>query len=326
VRNKPKILVARQIGGIGDVLSMSCVYRGLREKFPSASIELVTSPLYGAGALYEIAQHNPFIDKIHHVDPYAGCPERTRMVWGKFYKDCPPLEEFQLWKNADMTFDLNTPCVDYEWEAMHTPEGIQKPRYEIWCDFCEVVPSTYFPVYEFKEGEIEQARALLDSMGLKKPIIVAVNANDEKRAVPKEKLLGVIRILQSRGYEVVTLDGTFKFNDVPGIVGQRFSQVMAIMSLGSVCVSGDSGLLHVAGTVGTPIVGIFGPTDPDMRMKLYQGSAIDGRRFAACSPCWYVYGCLTKGNLLYNPNPAYQITCMKKIPVEIIAAEVERWL
>lgn len=320
MRAKPKILVARQIGGIGDVLAMSCVYRGLREKFPMASIELITSPLYGSGALYEIAQHNPFIDKIHHVDPYAGVPTRTRLVWGNFYKDCPRLEDQQIWKSADLTFDLNTPCVDYEWDAMLSPEGIRKPRYQIWCDFCDVVPSTYFPVYEFKEGEREQARNLLDSMGLTRPIIIAVNANDDRRAVPKNKLASIITLLQAKGHEVVTMDGTFKFDGIPGIVGQRLSSVMALMSWGSVCISGDSGLLHVAGTVGTPIVGIFGPTDPDMRMGVYRGSAIDGRRFAPCSPCWYQYPCLK------NPNPDHQVFCLKRIPPEIIAAEVEKWL
>ena len=54
-------------------------------------------------------------------------------------------------------------------------------------------------------------------------------------------------------------------------------------------VSGDTGPLHIAGAAGTPIVAIFGPTDPD-RNGPWSSDDIVVSRYGSCG-CHYQRQC-----------------------------------
>jgi heptosyltransferase-2 len=62
---------------------------------------------------------------------------------------------------------------------------------------------------------------------------------------------------------------------------------LAIVSLSTVVVSNDSGLLHLAAASGTPVVALFGPTDPNRTgpTVLTPSSVTIVRRSVSCSPC-----------------------------------------
>lgn len=62
---------------------------------------------------------------------------------------------------------------------------------------------------------------------------------------------------------------------------------LAIVSLSTVVVSNDSGLLHLAAASGTPVVALFGPTDPDRTGPTAStpSSVTIVRRPVSCSPC-----------------------------------------
>ena len=59
--------------------------------------------------------------------------------------------------------------------------------------------------------------------------------------------------------------------------------VVALARAASVMVSGDTGPLHIGAAVGTPIVGVFGPSDPD-RNGPWSASDVAVSRFREC-PC-----------------------------------------
>ena len=50
--------------------------------------------------------------------------------------------------------------------------------------------------------------------------------------------------------------------DVGLFINKRISEVAALISLSDLFVTNDTGIMHVAGTTGTPQVSIFGPTNP----------------------------------------------------------------
>jgi len=64
-------------------------------------------------------------------------------------------------------------------------------------------------------------------------------------------------------------------------------EALALLSMASVAVSNDSGLLHLAAAAGTPAVALFGPTDPHRTGPTVStpSSVSILRKPVACSPC-----------------------------------------
>lgn len=323
MRRKPYILVVRQLGGIGDVLMLSCVFRGLKEKYPGHILKCVTSEVYLSGSLMDIMTHNPLIDEIITIEPWDMTPAKTRKVWDNYYAGAGHLEEELLWTMADHAFDLNTACVDYEWAALNTKEGIEKPRYQVWCDSVGVTPSSYAPIYKVSDVEFSDARAFAEANWPQDmPVIgIGLTACDKARALSIGKLQELCVGLTSAGLHVITLDPTVRVPGFDGIIGKRVRDVMALISCMSAVVSADSGVLHMAGALGTPIIGLFGPTDYRMRMGNYRGSATDSRQLIECAPCWYKYPCSK-----FPGNGKQPFECLSRIPVDVIVEETLRWV
>jgi len=69
----------------------------------------------------------------------------------------------------------------------------------------------------------------------------------------------------------------------------RLADVVELCRGASLMISGDTGPLHIASAVGTPIVSLFGPTDPE-RNGPWSATDVAISRFAACS-CHYERRC-----------------------------------
>jgi ADP-heptose:LPS heptosyltransferase len=317
-----KIVVLRQLGGIGDCLMLSCVFKGLRERYPDAHITWILNDQYASGALVTLARHNPYIDEYIHIDPLSATSIKTRTAWGNLYGAVVPIEEEFIWRNANLCIDLNTSCVDYEWAASKTPEGIQRPRVDLWCDAAEVNPSSKRPVYLVKPEEAAWAQEYKEKHWPKMPIVgMGLNAADKKRSVPQEILFGIAQKLLEQGYYPVTIDTTLTYRGVDRIIGKPLAQVMALMGQMDVVVTADSGILHMAGALDVPLVGLFGSTDPEMRMNHYRGSATVGKSVVPCSPCWYDYPCIRNA----GTHPVPERACFHRINPGFVGGEVSRW-
>jgi heptosyltransferase-2 len=86
--------------------------------------------------------------------------------------------------------------------------------------------------------------------------------------------------------------------------------VGALAAQARVVVANDSGPMHLAAAVGTPVVALFGPTDPGRTGPTGSPSVVLDR-YVFCSPC-------------YRKDCPYGHECMKEISVETVAAAVER--
>jgi lipopolysaccharide heptosyltransferase I len=67
------------------------------------------------------------------------------------------------------------------------------------------------------------------------------------------------------------------------------AEVLALSRRASLCVSGDTGPMHLAAAAGTPVVSIFGPTDPDRNGPWSTGDVVVGR-YSTCR-CHYDRRC-----------------------------------
>lgn len=322
--SKPTILVLRQLGGIGDVLSLSTVARGLRELYPHHKITYITSNIYLAGALLDVAEHNPLWDEIIVEEPYSCTSRRTKAVWNRWFgPGTPEIENELYWQKADLTFDLNCACVDREWPELASPGGIVTPRYVAWSEACGITnPASYAPIYRVTEDERRVAKAYADEHWAGKTVVgLGLSACEKKRALGIGKLTGICQALQAAGLHPVTIDPTCTIPGFDYLISKRVQELMPLIEQMSCVISVDSGILHMAGAVGTPVVGVFGPTDQAQRMGQYLGSAVDCHKLIDCSPCWYKFPC--DGRQWFHHQP---FECMTRIAVSSIVEETLRWV
>jgi ADP-heptose:LPS heptosyltransferase len=94
-------------------------------------------------------------------------------------------------------------------------------------------------------------------------------------------------------------------------------ELIALFERSSLLLTNDSGPMHIAAAVGTPVVALFGPESP----KLYGpvGNARVVYKAISCSPCMNVYD----AKLFVCP---YNARCMHEISVDEVLAEVERMM
>lgn len=115
------------------------------------------------------------------------------------------------------------------------------------------------------------------------------------RTLPRETWLSVIKGIQAAGLWPILIGSPR--DDVPGADVTRFSttDIHAIAKLIRGCaafVGSDSGLLHVAGTTRTPIVGVFTCASPATRLPWRDGML--GADCIAIVPHLACVGCLAR--------------------------------
>ena len=322
-KSLPLIVVIRQFGGIGDFLMMSPVFRGLKEKYPKNPIRLVTSAQYMGGTLITMAQHFFGIDQIWDVDPVQYTTDRTRVVQGKWYAKSKEILYEKCCEGAERVIDLNNSCLDYELPMSRKRVPVDKPRDRIWCEAAGVEPSSYSPTYTITSDERAWAAKYFKDRNWegKKIIGVSCLSKDKDRSLPEAKYIELLQRLVARGFTPVVIDRDRAITGVECFTGHRIECVFPVVERMQGVVSVDSGIMHIAGTVRTPVVGIFGPTDPAMRMGEYYGSAIDSRALVPCAPCWYERPCTHQG----QPH-AGQFLCLQRTPLSLVVDETERFI
>lgn len=102
-----------------------------------------------------------------------------------------------------------------------------------------------FSLWRYKEWQIEQWSALIDNVSRRYPLsIIVTGAPDERQRAET--------LLNRCNANVSNLAGKTPINLLP-----------ALLSLCRLIIGVDTAALHIAAAVGTPTVGIFGPSNPD---------------------------------------------------------------
>ena len=92
------------------------------------------------------------------------------------------------------------------------------------------------------------------------------------------------------------------------------TELVELLRRCAVLVTGDSGPMHLAVAVGTPVVAIFGPTDPVLTGPYGRGHVVL-RADIPCSPC-----------LKARCMNAVPMECMERVTVEEVRAAIEPFL
>jgi len=128
--------------------------------------------------------------------------------------------------------------------------------------------------------------------------------------------VGVI-VVGGRGERELAHDICTRMHHTPLNLVEKTSmlQLGAVISNCALLVSGDTGPLHMATAVGTPVVALFGAIDPQRTGPVGEGHRVIRHPEIYCVPC----------NAKKCHNPHY-LECMERISVDEVFAAVKQML
>lgn len=139
---------------------------------------------------------------------------------------------------------------------------------------------------------IASARAAL-SLSAGQPLAgICVGSEWETKIWPDERMAELVVSLRERGFRPVLLGGPREratareialASDCIDTTGNSVGEALAILSLCSLAVGGDTGLVHAARALSVPTVALFGPTTPSVHRFGEREVAVSLN--LACSPC-----------------------------------------
>lgn len=144
---------------------------------------------------------------------------------------------------------------------------------------------------------------------------------------PAERFAALVDVLNRRERTVVVFIGS---SDDCGVVNKitscmtttplssagqtSLSQVAALLKKADLLLTNDSGPMHIAAAVGTPVVALFGPTDPRRTGPYGKGHTVL-KKDLFCSPCF--------SRRCANPD---QLACMTSIGMEEVLDAIDERL
>ena len=179
-----------------------------------------------------------------------------------------------------------------------------------------------FPIPPEASGRID---ALMDYYGIAKAKLIAMAPGTiwETKQWRSDGFAEVARYFLQKGF-AVTLIGSDRERAVcakvaalaPGAVNlageTTLSELAALVRRATMCVTNDSGPMHLAVALDRPVVSIFGPTDP-LWIGPYRRDGAVLRAELPCSPCY----------LRQLSRCIHGHACMHKVPAPAVIERVE---
>ncbi|NGX30835.1 MAG: ADP-heptose--LPS heptosyltransferase 2 [Chlamydiae bacterium] len=179
------------------------------------------------------------------------------------------------------------------------------------------------------DQDIQRAQEILQENGVEKDhMVVGVNpsaASGTAKIWPKEYFKQVIKNLSELdNVKVIVFGDQYSKSTVDEICAglnenvinlaakTSLQESIGIMKLCKVILSNDSGPMHIAAAIGTPVVALFGPTN-DLLSGPYTPLCYIIHKYVECSPC-------------HLGTCPIDHRCMHRIKVDEVFDKVTRWL
>ncbi len=211
--------------------------------------------------------------------------------------------------------------------ALPPPPGTlhQLRDYDALLEKYGVAPDLEAPRLPLSERALGRARTALGAAGLAEDgSFVALSPGSafaRTKRWPAERFASLADAIAARGDRAAVFVGPGEEDlgrsiaagarSRPPVLGAGLDPVelAAALSLARAAVTNDSGPMHLAGAVGTPVVALFGPTDPGRTGPSGSPSRVLDR-YVFCSPC-------------FKTECPYAHECMREISVEAVVRAVE---
>jgi heptosyltransferase-2 len=268
---------------IGDFVRCHSVVSVLRQRFPDRPVDMLSTTLCGP-----LADYMPGLRKAVVVDL-----PRKRLALAQQYALAQRLKREgygtalimpRTWKSTLAPFLAGIPertgfagearfvlLNDLRYGERKLPRMIDRCAALALPAGAELPPG--WPLPELKvspedTGSWRQKRGLTDN----RPVVaLAPGAVGPSKRWPAASYAALARRLLTEGHAVWVLGGPdekelateiIAGTDALDLTGRDLRDAILALATASAAVSNDSGLLHVAAALGTPSIGIFGPTSP----------------------------------------------------------------
>jgi heptosyltransferase I len=172
------------------------------------------------------------------------------------------------------------------------------------------------------DAESGRVGAQLTAIGLRRFVILNPGGGWGTKQWPAEGFGALARSLAERGLASLVTWGPGEEALADRVVaasggaavrgfGTTLRELVALLRRADLLVAADTGPLHLACAVGTPVVGLYGPTDP-ARNGPFAPADVVVRRVPPCAPC--------------HRRDCPHAGVMARIPVEEVVAAAERRL
>jgi ADP-heptose:LPS heptosyltransferase len=307
-RHRKRAVIICRFGGIGDVVCCLPVCDEVRRRHPGKVLVFVTAAIWR-----EVVKLSRSADLV-----YAN---------SSWVHPCTIPTNLKLFGLVDTIYNPQTTGeLTGNGEASHLIEDLAAS--------CGFTVTARQPRLYPSPGLIEKTRIAygLDSKTAGERLLVGINPGPSWRVREWEgsKWQKLINKIHSE-YDAVIIqfgtnkgDGSSEFDHLTGVKSLasrlRGAEIVALVASCDLLISIDSGPVHVAGAVGTPVIGLFGPVDPASRLPP------DSPALGLCSdvPCLF---CHNRTPIIHwfdgCPN---NIACMKRLDDQTVFEAVKSML
>ncbi len=324
-----RILVVN-VNWVGDVIFSSPIFRALKEAYPEVRISCLAVP-----RVKKVLESISFIDEIivydekgRHRNPFA----KLRLIFELRRKhfDVAFLLH-RSWTRALLIYLAGIPHrVGYDAKKRgkfltHKVEPLEGPTHR--SDHYLNVIESYGVHVSNRECQLDTSKdaersieELLRERGVQKndyKIVVNPGGNWNLKKWPKESFSRLIsgfvgsfetKVIVSGAQKDISLGreiNSLSLNRAVNLTGEtNLKQLMALMKVADLVISGDTGPLHMANSVGTEVVALFGPTRPEITGPRGSGRAHVIQHDVGC-----------------NQEACYHLTCPDNVCMQAITVE-----
>lgn len=332
----PNILLVR-FGAMGDTLLMTPLIRALRARHPEARITVVTRQAYAP-----LFAHNPRLTEVIGHPPDGSLRELGGRLRAAQYTHQLDLHRSLRsralrwrvggrWTGYPKHRAARTLLIRTKRNLYSDPRPVAE-RYFDAARGLDVAPDAGSLEVFLPRGTLEAAEHFQAerSLGARRQLIaLAPGASRATKRWPTHHWVALVRRLVEAGNDVVVVGGPAEREvgeELEAAGGEAAvsaagcfdpAGTAALLKRARALISGDTGAMHLATAVGTPVVALFGPTVEAFGFFPYHAKATVLQRDLACRPCSAQGGpaCpLRHHRCLQDLQPAEVLEALRKLP------------
>jgi heptosyltransferase-2 len=301
----PPSVLAVRFSSIGDVLLTTPLLRAIRRRHPAARISLLTKPAYAP-----LVSDNPHVDRIITLEPGRTLRDLAAELRTERFSHLLDLHDSL--RSRMLRTLVPGPWRSYPKHRVarallihakrdHYPERRPVPeRYFAAARDLDVRPDGAPPELFLGAAAEHEADAWLAAarLGRERPLLAAApGAAHPTKRWPEQHWRALLARVVESGLDVVLVGGSEDAEAAAALAGHESGRIRSaagafglqgtggVLRRARALVSGDTGVMHMATAVGTPVVALYGPTVEAFGFFPYAARAEVLELPLACRPC-----------------------------------------